>query len=192
MAVLFALYGKKLCNFICNLFFFFPPYRCFRNSLAKFSSPLVIICYPRDLWQDWANGKLINIFVTVPYIVKCRACKHSIPGALEKNVQSSFNLEHMEHCSSTTKSIFPLPQCIWTPTLAGWWLTIRGVHPFIHTTLWSPVFLRSRENLKRLFIHHHNVYGNQKWWDGDISWGAFKYRGKWSVVHMVIGDQLTS
>ena len=39
----------------------------------------------------------------------------------EKTVMADLS-EHVESCSSTTKNIFPLPQCLWPPNLASWWL----------------------------------------------------------------------
>ena len=46
----------------------------------------------------------------------------------------------MESCSSTTKNISPLPQCLRPPNLTGWWLTKRASHqkhqkPFDHMVL---------------------------------------------------------
>ena len=38
--------------------------------------------------------------------------------------------EHLKFSSSTTKSIISaLPQCLWSPNLAGYWLIMRGSHP---------------------------------------------------------------
>ena len=57
---------------------------------------------------------------------------------LETNNNGRFKLEHVESCSSTTKTY--LHQCLWPPNLAGW-LTMMGTHPPIksHDSLitWS-------------------------------------------------------
>ena len=36
--------------------------------------------------------------------------------------------EHVEYCSSTTKKNTLLPQCLWPPNSAGWWLTVWNSH----------------------------------------------------------------
>ena len=48
-----------------------------------------------------------------------------------------------------TKTIrSPLPQCSWSPNLAGWWLTMGGSHNYV--TLWSHGLARSYGELKPL------------------------------------------
>ena len=54
------------------------------------------------------------------------------------------------------KSFSPIPPCIWSPNLAGLWLTLRGTHkvtwPFDH------MVLRYRDGSKTLYLHHYNPW----------------------------------
>ena len=43
-------------------------------------------------------------------------------------------------------NISPVPKCLWQSSLAGWWVTLTGLHPQSHTTLWPCGLARSREN----------------------------------------------
>ena len=52
------------------------------------------------------------------------------PFPLEVNSNGRLKQEHLEFFSSVTKNIIsPLPQCLWPPSLTGWWHTMRGSHP---------------------------------------------------------------
>ena len=60
-----------------------------------------------------------------------------------------------------TKTIIsPLLECLWSPKLAEWWLTLRGKS---HMILWSRGLLRSRDKLKLLYLQYHPAYGHQTW-----------------------------
>ena len=72
----------------------------------------------------------------------------------------------------------PLPQSLWPPDLAGWWLTLKGVYPKCHSTLCSCVFTRSRDRLKPLYLFYHSVYGHKTWHGGYIQWGASFHKVK--------------
>ena len=47
---------------------------------------------------------------------------------VEINSNGRLKREHLESSSSATENIFPLPHCLWTLNLAGWWLTMSGSH----------------------------------------------------------------
>ena len=59
--------------------------------------------------------------------------------ALEINSGGGSKRGHVESCPLTTKNISPLPQCLWPPNFASWWLPTRDSHPKKHDTLirWS-------------------------------------------------------
>ena len=79
-------------------------------------------------------------------------CDHDITSTLEINSNGDSS-ENVESCSSTIRSIIsPLPQCLWPPNLAVWWITMRSSHPWSHMTLWSRGRSRLREKLKT-FLH---------------------------------------
>ena len=47
-------------------------------------------------------------------------------------------------------------------------------------TLWSHGLVRSRDNLKPLYLQYHSVYGYHTWWAGDLAWGSFtRYLTLW-------------
>ena len=46
--------------------------------------------------------------------------------------------------------ISPLPQCLWPPNVAGWWLTIRDSYRLSHMILWSHGLPRSLDKLKAI------------------------------------------
>ena len=49
-----------------------------------------------------------------------------------------------------TKSLFPLPQYLWLPNMASWWLTLRASHPRSHPTLDHVVLRDHVTNLKHV------------------------------------------
>ena len=49
-----------------------------------------------------------------------------------------------------TKSMFPLPQYLWLPNMASWWLTLRASHPWSHPTLDHVVLRDHVTNLKHV------------------------------------------
>ena len=59
--------------------------------------------------------------------------------ALEINSNGGSKRGHVESCPLTTKNKSPLPQCLWPPNFASWWLPTRDSHPKKHNTLirWS-------------------------------------------------------
>ena len=44
--------------------------------------------------------------------------------------------------------ISPLPQCLWSPKLSRWWLTLSSFYPKCYSTLWARSLARSRDILK--------------------------------------------
>ena len=48
---------------------------------------------------------------------------------LEINSNGGLKREYLEFSFSATKNISPLPQCLWPPNLAVWWLTIQVFLP---------------------------------------------------------------
>lgn len=60
-------------------------------------------------------------------IMRFRMNEHDLSCPLEKIVMVESS-EFVETCFSTTKNMSPLPECLWPPNLAGWWLAKRGSH----------------------------------------------------------------
>ena len=85
------------------------------------------------------------------YVLKFCMREHGMSCALEINSNGGSKRGHVESCSSTTTNIISqLPQCLWPPNVAGWWLTIRGSHPKNYVTLWSRGLAKSDGKLKPL------------------------------------------
>ena len=64
------------------------------------------------------------------------------------------------------KSLYSPPQCLWSQSFAGWWLT----------SIQSVGLARSRDKLKSLYIYYHNAYGYQTWlgWDMQLGFSILK------------------
>ena len=50
--------------------------------------------------------------------------------------------------------IFPLPQCLQPLKLTGWGLPMRGSYTWSHITLWQRDLVRSRDNLRPLYLFY--------------------------------------
>ena len=103
--------------------------QCFWTEWQRFFAciPSVAAVNECDQYRMYFVDTLANSF---GYILKFSVWEHDIPCALEINRNVGYKREHVEYCSSTTKNIIsPLPQCLWSPNLAGWWLTMRSSQP---------------------------------------------------------------
>ena len=90
-----------------------------------------------------------------------------------------------------TKTIIsPLPYWLWPPNLAGWWLTVRGSHPFSYMALLAHGLVRSWDKLRPLYLHYHIGYGHQTWQGGDLLWGVPTHSVTWPYWHMVLWDHV--
>ena len=61
-------------------------------------------------------------------------------------------------------------ECLWPPTVTGWWLTFRGFYPLSQITLWSCGLVGSYDKLKPLHLQCHSTYGHQAWQYEDLYW----------------------
>ena len=73
------------------------------------------------------------------------------------------------HVKMTWKKpvIFPLPQCLWLPNLAGWWIALSGFYTQYYSALYSRGLARSRDKLKTFYLYYQSTYGHENWHDGD-------------------------
>ena len=80
--------------------------------------------------------------------------------------------EHMEYCSSTSINFLPpLPQCLWPPNLARWWLTVRHSYPKSHTNIWPCDLPGAIDKQKPSYLHYHSACDHQCWQYGDLKPG---------------------
>ena len=93
-------------------FLFFPA--LFLYGLAKVICVFFFYCCFKRVWP----GSDFLIWYAV-----CKSCP------LEIKNNDRFKRDHMESCSSTTKNISPLAQCLWPSNLARCWLIIRCSNP---------------------------------------------------------------
>ena len=49
---------------------------------------------------------------------------------------------------------------------------LKIFNPLIHTTISTRGHVRSRDRLKKIYLHYHNTYGYQTWEDGYIQEGV--------------------
>ena len=90
-----------------------------------------------------------------------------------------------------TKTIISLiPQCLWPPNLAGWWLTLSGFHPLSCLTHWWRDLGRSRDKLKPLYLYYCSpCYDHQTWQGGDLPWGAPMHIVLWPFNHVMTNQK---
>ena len=50
-----------------------------------------------------------------------------------------------------------------------------------YSNLWSRGPARSRDKLKLLYLHHHNVYGHITWYEGNLLWATFSHKVLWPL-----------
>ena len=122
-----CVFHKKLCSSQCFCFLLFLFLDSVSGRVGKIfwvsSRQLLLwtrVTSPRcTSWTIWQ--------MTVPTFWNF-VCEHDMPCALEKIIMAEVG-ETIECCSSTNKNIYPLPQYLWPPNKAEWWLTVRGTHP---------------------------------------------------------------
>ena len=86
------------------------------------------------------------------------------------------------------KNIIPsFLNCIWSPNMAGWWLSLRGAHPWSYMSL-----LKSHDKIDMLYLHFHQTNYLQTCQAGHIPWGASTQKARWSFNYMVSWDHLTN
>ena len=79
-----------------------------------------------------------------------------------------------------------VPQCLWPPNVASWWLAMRSFNSWCYSTLWSRNVARSHDKLKLLYLHYQNVLGHKTRQDG-----AFYHKVTWPYNHGILQDHLT-
>ena len=100
--------------------------------------------------------------------------------------------EDVESCPSITINLYPLPQCLWPPNLAEWWLNMTDSHPKNHMAVLLRGLARSRNILKTLYLHYYSAYGHQYWYGGDLSWGYPNREVEWRFGHVVWQGHVTN
>ena len=79
------------------------------------------------------------------------------------------------------KTISLLPQCLWPPNLASWWLAIKVFHPWCYSHLWWQTKIISAQ-----------YCGHKTRHDGDLPWLPFIQKVKWPYNHLVLWDHVTN
>ena len=76
------------------------------------------------------------------------------------------------------KSLYSPPQCLWSQSFAGWWLT----------SIQSVGLARSRDKLKSLYIYYHNAYGYQTWlgWDMQLGFSILKVTKPFDYIFLQV------
>ena len=111
------------------LFFFFPLFlelvldgltKVFQVTSISFSCRHV---WPRSRVLYWTHWQVIHRKIKFVYVLKFRMWENSMSCALEINHYGECKQGHVKYCPWTTTNISPLPECMWPPNLAGWWIT---------------------------------------------------------------------
>ena len=88
--------------------------------------------------------------------------------------------------------IFLLPDCLWSPNLTRFWLTVMESCPWRCIIIWSRGFGRVRDKPKSLYLHYESLYGHLTWENGNLSWETSAYKVKWRFVHVLLRHHVTS
>ena len=81
-----------------------------------------------------------------------------------------------------------LPQHLWPQNLTRLSINMRSFHPWSHTNLWTPGYMRSLDKLKTLFLHYQNGYGHQTY----MQWGVSFHRVTRPFYQMVLQGQVAN
>ena len=78
--------------------------------------------------------------------------------------------DHMVTWSHVTKQkiLSPLLQNVWPWRLPGYWLMMRGKHPWSRMTLLSPSHVKPNDKWKTQFLFFPKTYGYQTWHVRDL------------------------
>ena len=128
------------------------------SSRKRLSLHRLLFLFPVSVFY-WTGKRYFQIFVQLllwarvaKIEVNNMVCRVFLTQVLWKLISNSgLKQEHLKFSSLATKNIIHLlPQCLCSPKLAGWWLTMRGSHPYNHMALWSRGLVRSRDKLNSL------------------------------------------
>ena len=90
------------------------------------------------------------------------------------------------------KIMSPLPQCLSSLNLVGWWFTIRDFHRLSHMTIWSYGLEKSPEKLNMLYLHYHSACNHQTWQGGDLPEVAPTDKVVWPIDHVILWDHVSN
>ena len=113
--------------------------------------------------EGFLSIELLNLLATWQYIFTTAVPLATEPGRLvtylEVSLPIKLNDPLMKYSYKitlqTTNIVSPLTQCLMPPNLAGWWLTIKGSHPYCHTILQSYGLVKSLDKLNVLPLCMH-------------------------------------
>lgn len=130
-------------TFACNatrfaVVFFFSLFVFFRHVFGRTANffclyllSFLLSFFTKEAWdqdQPYSLKTLANCFVIVVSIVKFRLCDLNTPCVLEIAVMEDLTRTVCILAPQPLQSItFLLPQYLWPPKSAGWWLILRGL-----------------------------------------------------------------
>ena len=143
--------------------------------LTKSHTPLV-------MWSCEITWHLFISTITVPMVSKLGRMISYLEGFLViKSIESSITW----CCKIKWKTkiiISSLTQCLWSPNLAGWWISLRGSNLLSHMALESRVPLRLCDKIKTSNLHYQNFYAYQIFQGGNLPWGTPTHNVKWYLI----------
>ena len=88
------------------------------------------------------------------------------------------------------QNIFSLPQCLWSPNLAGWLHTTKS------KTFWWSSLARSRDKLNTWYLYCRKTYGHSTWKGDELLYGlpriksensqnTWSHEIKWQIKHVI-------
>ena len=95
---------------------------------------------------------------TRPWATKLNRLATYLEGFLLREFLDSLVTWSSNIILQTKSIIFPLPQWLWSPTMARWWLTLGGSHSYSDMSIWLHALPRSRDKLKPLYLHNNSAF----------------------------------
>ena len=88
-----------------------------------------------------------------------------------------------DHVTNKLKPPLPrLPRCLWSPKLAGVWLTLRGSYHGL---------ARPNDKVKLLYLHYHSAYDHKTYQEGELLWATSTHKVMWLYNYVVLRVQVT-
>ena len=141
--------------------------------------------WSRDLARSYDELKSLYVHYHISMAIKLGRMVTCHEGLLAiKSHDILIKWSYYKVISQTKIIISSIPQCLWPPNMAGWWVTLSGFHPYSYSTQWQRSLARSRDKLKPLYLHYYSPYSHQTWQGDDISCGVPTQEVTWSFNYV--------
>ena len=143
-----------------------------------------ILLYLLLTWSCEIMWQIKNIVsTTVPMPTKLDKMVTNLEGLLPVLLLHPLVMWSCKIAWQTKIILSQLLQGLWSPSLSGWWLIIRGSNPCYYT-LWLHCLARS--------LHYHDPCDHQTWQECGLPWWGPTHKVIWPLNHVVLQDHVTT